>query len=55
VDFYTKNQALAKKRLGASLNEIPARVDQAIKKHGVEYFVTSPGSVKLKDVASLAL
>jgi hypothetical protein len=57
VAFYTKNKALAKKRLGniKSINQLGQAVDQAIERLGVNHFVTAPGSVKLKDVASLAL
>lgn len=54
VDFYSKNRALAKKRLGTdSLNGIDAAADKLIASKGVAFFMTSPGSVKMKDIASL--
>lgn len=55
VDFYSQNRSLAKKRLGfnGSLAQLEDVVDKLIASKGVEYFVTTPGSVKLKDIASL--
>lgn len=56
VDFYMKNKQLAKKRLGISNltpNKLNAKVDELIADKGVDYFLTAPGSIKIKDIASL--
>lgn len=57
VDFYMKNKQLAKKRLGLTNltpNKIDAKVDELIASKGVDYFLTTPGGVKIKDIASLS-
>ena len=56
--LYSANPAMAKKRLAAfgytgSRNQLEGVIDQLITARGVEFFVTSPGSVKLKNIAAL--
>lgn len=55
-DFYDKNKALAKKRLPnytGSRNQLMGVIDKLIADKGLDYFLTSPNSVKFKDIASL--
>ena len=58
LDFFSRNQALFKKRTGQkpkSQNEMSSMIDALVDKLGIEHFVTGPGSVKMKDIASLTL
>ena len=47
--------AVAKKKFGKPLtgDELSARLDKEIDDKGINFFLTGPGSVKLKDIDSL--
>ena len=58
VNFFLKNSQLAKRRFGQKFKtrqELEQAVDHVVDQKGVDYFVTAPGSVKLKDIASLPM
>jgi len=54
-DLFSHNRDLAKKRLGfkGSLEQLKVKIDQLVDQRGVDFFMTAPGSVKMKDLASL--
>jgi hypothetical protein len=56
LDFYTRNKAFAAKKLGKfkSLRELESLIDDVINKLGVEHFVTSAGSVRLKNASDIS-
>lgn len=57
-DFYVKNPKLAQKRLGIKFkhrSQLEQVINDVVDSLGVNYFVTAPGSVKFKDLASLPL
>lgn len=53
--FTRMGPAVAKKKFGKELtgNDLSVRLDKEIDDKGINYFLTGPGSVKLKDIDSL--
>lgn len=53
--FFSNNRKQVKKKFGKdlTLNQLSAKLDQLINERGIDYFVTSPGSLKIKNVNDL--
>lgn len=56
--FYSKNKQITRKRFGSnikSLNDLKHAISDKVDEKGIDFFLTVPGGVKLKNIPSLSL